>query len=113
MVPVWGPSSSSPSRARRVNSRGWSCRPWKNFTGPVTRSMSPFRIFRSSQGCPGQAQVIIPVSSWSTAWKILSPDRVGMIPLLRTRPRAVASMPTSNPATGSTVEASSYRLGTW
>jgi len=108
MVPASADSPSpSPSRPMRVNSRGWSWRPWKNFTSPVTRRVSPFRMRLSSQGCPGQAQVIIPVSSWRTAWKIRRPDRVGMTPLLRTVPTAVASIPTSRLEMGLTVEASS------
>ena len=90
-----------------VNSRGWCWRPWKKRTGPVASRRSPSRIRRSSQGCPGQAQVIIPLSSCTTAWKILSPERVGIVPCERTRPTTVASMPTSSRPIADTVDASS------
>ena len=48
-----------------------------------------------------------PDSSWMTAWKMRSPERVGMTPLLRTSPMSVTSMPTWASATGVIVEASS------
>ena len=49
----------------------------------------------------------MPLPSWITAWKMRSPDRVGMVPLVRTWPTTVASIPTASPPIGVTVEASS------
>ena len=100
-------SAEADAGSSRVCSRGWIWRPWKNLTGPVTRIRSPGRSERSSHGCPGHAQVMIPVSSPMTAWKIRSPDRVGTMPLLRTTPTAVTSMPTSTRFSGVMVDASS------
>ena len=76
-------------------------------TRGVIPTRSGLRIFRSSQGWPGQAQVIIPESSWSTAWKMRSPARVGTTPMLRTLPIAEASSPTWSSRIGRMVDASS------
>ena len=67
------------------------------------------REYHLQAAMPGQAAVIMPESSSRTAWKIRRPLRVGMMPLLRTRPNAVTSSPTSRPPMGRTVDASSYR----
>jgi len=103
-IPSASPSLSSP---RFTNSRGWSWRPWKNRTLPLTRSRSPLAIVRSRKGWPGHATSIIPVSSRSTAWKIRSPLRVGSTPFDTTRPTTVPCIPVSSDAIGATVLASS------
>ena len=63
-IPSARVSSSSP---RLTNSRGWSWRPWKKRTLPLTSSTSPLSIVRSRNGWPGHDTSIIPVSSLSTA----------------------------------------------
>ena len=68
---------------------------------------SPLRTLRSTQGWPGQEQVTMPESSWMTAWKMRRPRRVGRMPLLRTSPTTVTSIPTCASAIGVMVEASS------
>ena len=105
---VWGrPAAGLGARDSTACSRGWIWRPWKNLTGPVTRTRSPTCNVRSSQGWPGHEQVTTPVSSRSTAWKMRSPDLVGTMPLFATVPTAVTSIPTSTRARGVMVEASS------
>jgi hypothetical protein len=49
----------------------------------------------------------MPVASRTTAWKIRSPLRVGMIPFETTVPITVASIPGSSDEMGETVLASS------
>ena len=69
--------------------------------------MSPLSMVRSRYGWPGHATSIMPVSSWSTAWKIRSPFRVGSTPFETTRPMTVPCIPVSSEAIGATVLASS------
>ena len=100
------PLSSLP---RLTYSRGWSWRPWKKRTAPLTSSTSSLRMVRSRYGCPGHDTSIMPVSSLSTAWKMRSPFRVGSTPLETTVPMTVPCMPVSSDEMVAIVLASSYR----
>ena len=64
-------------------------------------------MVRSRNGCPGQDTSIIPLASFTTAWKMRSPFRVGITPFEITLPMTVPSIPASRSAIRDTVLASS------
>ena len=72
----------------------------------ITSSVWPTWIVRSRNACPGHAHSSTPEASRSTARKILSPRRVGTIPLSTTFPMHATSSPTRARASGLTEEAS-------